>query len=78
MKPGAFELWANYTQQPYGPAWRSAGKGQWFCGWPVSWLSVKVTARCGTQPTSPGGRPAGSRSRQNSVCWIARCRMPVV
>eukprot|EP00884_Botryococcus_braunii_P008559 jgi/Botrbrau1/17704/Bobra.0166s0128.1 len=43
---------------------------------PVSWLSMKVTARCGHQPISPGGLPLGSDSRQYSVFLTASCRMP--
>jgi len=33
----------------------------------------RLTARCGVHPMRPGGRPAGSRSRQYSVFLIASC-----
>ena len=43
---------------------------------PVSWFSMKVTAREGHMPSMPGGRPWGSTSRQYSRLATASCRMP--
>ena len=53
----------------------SSGKGQWRCVDPVSWLSMKVTARPGHHPIRPGGLPLLSRSRQ--YCLRAESRRKV-
>ena len=45
---------------------------------PVSWFSMKLTARDGHIPRSPGGRPWLSMSRQNSPLPMASCRMPAL
>ena len=43
---------------------------------PVSWFSMKLTARDGHIPRSPGGRPWLSMSRQYSPLPMASCSMP--
>lgn len=61
-----------------GQAGRQAGgqmggwEGRWV-GAPVSWLSMKVVALEGHQPSRPGGLPSSSFSRQYSVFFTASC-----
>ena len=45
---------------------------------PVSWLSMKVVAFEGHQPSRPGGLPSSSISRQYSQFFTASCGRQVV
>ncbi len=51
----------------------TCGKGQWLSVEPVSWLSMKVMARLGHMPMTPGGRPWLSTMRQYSRRPTASC-----